>query len=319
MKRILSLFLSTILLITSLYFSVSAEAQPSAYNPEEAGLLYALGVTESSDLTGASVTRAQFVRYAMKLAAIPITPYKGTDFADVPQTHPDYSYIMSAVDFGLISIADNFRPEDTIAPNEAVKIMVELLGYDFMAEAKGGYPTGYLQTAQSIDLLDDVDASNLAMSEYDVCTLLCNALSVFLPEVSYSDEGADQYRIGTATILSHYRGIIEVRGIVDGVSHYSEYNASGLGDNNISINGVTYYTGELNCDSLFGYDVVAYFDSKAKKLISCTPSDSNRTLSVYAEDVESFADGTFVYTDKDSKSRSVSINIDTTIFYNVVL
>lgn len=315
MKRILSLFLITVLLITSLSFSVQAEESSAAYNAQEASLLYALGVTEAETLTGAPVTRAQFVRYVMKLAGIPLTPYKGTQFADVPNTHVDYEYIMSAVDFGLISIADNFRPEDTIASTEAIKITVELLGYDFMADAKGGYPTGYLQTAQTIDLLDGVSTSLVAMSEYDVCTLLCNALKVHLPETSYTGDG-NNYSVGLTTILSHYRGIVEVSGIVDGVSHYGEYKASGYGENNISIGGTAYYTGDLNCDLLFGYDVVAYYDTKAKKLISCTPSESNRIVSVYAEDIESFVNGTYTYTDKDSKSRTVSIGIDSTVFYN---
>lgn len=315
MKRILSLILASIFVFTSFSLVATAQNSNTSYNTEDAELLFALGVTESNNLTGAPVTRAQFVRYAMKLAGIPITPYKGTQFADVPETHVDYSYIMSAVDFGLISIADNFRPEDTIAPNEAFKILVELLGYDFMAEAKGGYPTGYLQTAQTIDLLDGVNISVLAMSEYDVCTLLCNALKVKLPEVSYNGDGNDYY-IGTATILSQYRGIVEINGIVDGVSHYSEYDASGLGDDRVSIDGTIYNTGSVNCDLLFGYDVVAYYDTKNNELISCIPTDSNKVVSVYAEDIESFSNDTFTYTDKDSKSRSVSVNFDTTFFYN---
>ena len=316
MKRILSLVLISALLITSLTFGAVAGASASDHSSAEAELLFALGVTETSALTEAIVTRAQFVRYAMKLAGIPLTPYNGTQFADVPSTHADYSYIMSAVDFGLISIADIFRPEDAITPNEAFKITVELLGYDFMAEAKGGYPSGYLQTAQSIDLLDGVNTSNLSMSEYDVCTLLCNALKVNLPEVTYSDKGAEQYRIGTATLLSQYRGIVEVNGIVDGVSHYSEYDASGLGEGRISVNGIAYNVATQNYDMLFGYDVTAYYDTKSQKIISCTPTDSNRVISVYAEDIESYKGGTFTYIDKSSNTRSIALSDNATIFYN---
>ena len=319
MKRILSLFLASILLVTSLSFTVSADDSASACSQEDAELLYALGVTDSSSLSAAPVTRAQFVRYAMKLAGIPLTPYVGTGFSDVAPTHVDYAYIMSAVDFGLISIADTFRPDENIAPNEAFKIIVHLLGYDFMAAAKGGYPTGYMQTAQTIKLADGVDASGMAMTEYDVCTLLCNALNVKLPEVSYDNKGAYQYSIGTATILSQYRGIVEVAGIVDGVSHYGTYKASGVGEGNVSINGVVYRTGVLSLDSLFGYEVTAYYDTNAKTLISCTPTDSNRVLSIYAEDIESFEDGTYTYIDKNSNTRTASIDVNTTIFYNGIL
>lgn len=316
MKRILSLFLMITLLFTSLSFLTVVHSANNTYDSEQADLLYALDVLDHPKLTDKNVTRAQFVKYAMKLAGIPLSPYNGTEFIDVPQTHADYNYIMSAVDFRLISIADNFRPEDTIAPTEALKIIVNLLGYDFMAEAKGGYPAGYLHTANTIELSKGIDTSMIAMTEYDVCTLLYNALKVHLPEISYTGAEASEYRIGTSTILNKYRGIMEINGIVDGVSYYSEHDASGLGEDKISINGTIYNTGELNCDMLFGYDVVAYYDETSKRLISCTPSDTNRVVSIYAEDIESFENGTYVYTDKNSNTRNVSVNMNTTIFFN---
>lgn len=315
MKRILSFILVSAFLFASLSLEISAQIPNYEYNNEYSELLFSLDVLDSSELNGNPVTRAQFVKYAMKLAGIQISPYKGTEFKDVPNSHADYGYIMSAVDFGLISIAEYFRPDDTIAPTEALKIIVHLLGYDFMAASKGGYPTGYLQTAQTIDLSKGIDISVLTMSDYDVCALLYNALNVKLPEVSYTEEG-NEYYIGTATILQKYRGIIEVTGIVDGVSHYSEYNVQGLGESRISINGTIYSTGSLNCDSLFGYDVVAYYDTKAKCLITCTPTDSNNVVSIYAEDIVSFKNGTFEYIDKDYRNKTLSIKPDSTIFYN---
>ena len=318
MKKLLSLLLVSIMLFASLSFATNAEAEnvASAHSSEQSELLYALDVLDSPDLTTNLVTRAQFVKYAMKLAGIPLSPYTGAQFEDVQANHEYYDYIMSAVDFGLISVSNRFRPEDTITPTEAIKIIINLLGYDFMAQAKGGYPTGYLQTAQSIDLSKGIDVSVFAMTEYDACVLLYNALKVNLPEVSYTGEGASDYYIGSATLLEKYRGIIEIMGIVDGVSHYSEYNVNGYGEGRVSINGTIYNTGTLNCDMLYGYDVTAYYNTKEKALITCTPSDTNRVVSIYAEDIESFTNGVCTYTDENNKSRSVSVNRDSTIFYN---
>ena len=42
-----------------------------------------------------------------------------------------------------------FGPEDPVTYEQAVKMIVSALGYDLVANNKGGYPTGYLAVASS--------------------------------------------------------------------------------------------------------------------------------------------------------------------------
>ena len=41
----------------------------------------------------------------------------------------------------------SFSPEEETTAEQAIKILVCALGYEPMAEEKGGYPTGYLTVA----------------------------------------------------------------------------------------------------------------------------------------------------------------------------
>ena len=45
---------------------------------------------------------------------------------------------------GWISEAASFRPADGITYSEAAKIICSALGYDVVANSRGGYPAGYL-------------------------------------------------------------------------------------------------------------------------------------------------------------------------------
>ena len=141
MKKLTSLLLCVAMVITFIP-QLSFAASESYDAALESTVLYDLGVTDFDKASDKSVTRAEFIRYAMKLADIPVAPHVGTVFDDITSSHPDYGYIMSAVDFGLISRGTSYRPDDNVTFNEASKIMIKLLGYDYMAEARGGYPQG---------------------------------------------------------------------------------------------------------------------------------------------------------------------------------
>ncbi|MBQ4630618.1 MAG: hypothetical protein IJB70_06525 [Clostridia bacterium] len=316
MRKILSIVTALMILSSALSTNIFASDASNSDALAETTLLYDLGVVGFDKPSDIAVTRAEFTRYAMKLADIPVTPHVGTVFSDVTDSNPDYNYIMSAVDFGMISKAESYRPNDTVTLSEAIKIIVTLLGYDYMAEVKGGYPQGYLQTARDIELLDGVGDTNGEINQPECSLILCNALNIPLPEITYTENGATQYRKGSETILRSWRGIKTVNGIVDGNAYYSVANSDGLGEGRVSINGEVYNSGKINTNSLFGYDVEAYVDIDTNTVVSCSITESNKVLSIYAEDIVSYNNRKFVYTDANGKDKTVSIGMDTDIFLN---
>lgn len=315
MRKIIPLFLC-VALFMSLAPQISFASESLSDGVVESTLLYELGVTDFRDPGEFFVTRSDFTRYAMKLANIPVTPHVGTVFEDVDSSNPDYNYIMSAVDFGLISKAATYRPNDYVTLNEMTKIMIKLLGYDYIAEERGGYPYGYLQTAHSIDLLDGISYANEQLTQADAAIVLCNALHIELPEISYTADGVNQYVTGSSTILSQYRNMTFVNGMVDGVAAYATSDEQGLGEGKMSIDGVVYNSGTIDTATLFGCNVDAYVDNATNTVVVCHITDHTKLLSIYAEDIISYSGYKFTYEDAVGKEKTVSIGHGTCVFYN---
>ena len=110
-----------------------------------------------------NVTRAEFVKLV-----ISASPYKdagtGTTqyspFSDVRSDHWASGYIKVAVDAGLIAgyLDGTFKPDSTVKLEEAVTVVLKLLGYtdeDFT----GGYPSGQLSLYKSLKLDDNISSS----------------------------------------------------------------------------------------------------------------------------------------------------------------
>ena len=58
---------------------------------------------------------------------------------------------------GIISEAEDkhFNPERNVSLNEAVKMLVCLMGFNEYAQIHGGYPDGYMKVASEQKLLDE--------------------------------------------------------------------------------------------------------------------------------------------------------------------
>jgi hypothetical protein len=73
----------------------------------------------------------------------------------------------------------NFRPEDSVTNEEYLKMLVCALGYEPMAEQKGGFPGGYMSIANRIGLTKDMQFEvNSPAKRGDVAIMTYNALDV---------------------------------------------------------------------------------------------------------------------------------------------
>ena len=153
LKRLLSLLICVAVL--PIMSVVAAEEENTAFNERIEKLAY-LGVTfDEGTVHNESVTRAKYVRTLLDF--VNVESY-GADcgFLDVDDDYPYSDEINTGASRGfMIGYPDGkFYPEKVIAVNEAVKAIVNALGYETLAKQNGGYPTGYIQTADSIGLLE---------------------------------------------------------------------------------------------------------------------------------------------------------------------
>lgn len=149
-------------------------------------------------------------------------------YSDITSEHWAYNYIVCITYEGMVSGYDDdtFRPNDTITYNEYLKIFVNLLGYDSYAQDKGGYPIGYIETADEMKLTDGIEFEGDDIVTRDDAAIIMNrALDVPLYKItSYGKNENGEYvpkfdvmngtGRGYQTLLTARHNIYTVSGIV---------------------------------------------------------------------------------------------------------
>lgn len=143
-----------------------------------------------------------------------------TVFNDVAADHWASGYINVAQAQQIINgYGDgNYGPEDLVTYEQAVKMIVSALGYDLAANAKGGYPTGYLAIASAEGITKNANGKvGDAAARSSIAVLVYNALDVRLMDQElWSTDGTDTYEKSKETILSQYLDVTKWEGIVVG-------------------------------------------------------------------------------------------------------
>lgn len=165
------------------------------------------------------VSRAEMAKILMKARNV-IKLEAAADFTDVPANHWAKNYIGNAEKFGYINgYGDGtFAPDGDVTGAQAVKMIVCLLGYEPMAQARGGYPYGYVRTAMEIGLLGELGlVSDLGALDMDspctretVAVMMGNALDIPLMMQTFYGADASEYAVFDGkekpleTLLSYY-------------------------------------------------------------------------------------------------------------------
>lgn len=201
-KRLLSVTLAAVMLFASASYAVSANyTDVTDENMKKAvDMLNSLGVVASAEKFNPSgaLTRAMFCAMAVPLTGISdISQYKTyTLFPDVRSNHWGMGYVNAAVKLKLISPRPDgtFAPDQPITYNEAVTILVRLLGY---GEEDVGYswPKNFLTKANAIGLTNGVAVTE-TLNRGQGALLAYNLLYTPVKEPSKTEPGADSGMIG---------------------------------------------------------------------------------------------------------------------------
>ena len=121
------------------------ETETVSYNPEIMGVLNALGITEYTEYElSAEITRGEFYKILCNAAGYPKVTGADVIFADMAPADELEPYARTLYKVGIISPDNSGKiyPSNPITGKEAVALVLKVLGYGPMAEAKGGYPGG---------------------------------------------------------------------------------------------------------------------------------------------------------------------------------
>ena len=339
-KKIIASVLTSIMTF-SMAMTVSLAAVPSDVAntkfEEAAEVLGVLNVMVGDD-NGAfrpddTIIRSEVAKVAVALSGLTdvanVTSGK-TKYPDVPQNHWANGFINVATDQKLV-IGDTegtFRPNADITFQEAVTILVRALGYEVKAQAKGGYPTGYLVTASDIGLTKGISGSqSSAISRGDVARLAYNALTINLME--QTGFGADvNWEVVEKTLLEDKLDVEKITAQVMAVGNASLKGTSSLDKDEILIGDEIFEVGSADVRQILGFNVDAYVkesnSSSKRVLLLARPSENmNNSISVMAEDIAEITNTESLKElkywknpEKDSKTTKVTIENDANILYN---
>lgn len=321
--KVLSLLLCLCLTL-SMFSPVSANSNSAQIDEETMGLLYISGIASKQSYAGeelaAQVTRAGFIGYAAHLTGVEAN---GQDeyYTDI-DGYKEKALINQFARLGYISVDDDrmFEPQRNITETEAVKIVIEMLGYGELARAMGGFPSGYTRLARQIKLWNGSDTAELTLSE--MFTLLGNALTLELYEPSaFSLDGTITYGEATGrNVLSVYHDIYSTKGLLRAVGSLSIDDAD-VGDNEAMIGKIRceiadglYYTTE----KLIGQWVTAYYheDRVGSKTLLFICDDSTDCVEIQLKDIQALdADYNLTYY-TDDKEETERLDRSVNILYN---
>lgn len=214
-----------------------SDVEASTTVGEAVGILSNLGIlTGFEDGTfkpDETVTRAQMAAIVCRTLGYESQAKSSagtTIFNDVPGDHWAAGYINVAQSLNIINgYGDgNFGPEDKVTYEQAVKMIVCALNYDLVAQAKGGYPTGYLSVASSEGITKSANGKvGDAAKRSTVAVLVYNSLEVrILDQNTWTTDGSDEYAKSDDTILSKYLEVNKWEGVVSEVP-FTDYAKNG--------------------------------------------------------------------------------------------
>ena len=287
LNKVLAMLVVFMMVVSTVAFAAFTDvAETSSYATAiEVGVDLGLikGYDDNTFKPEGEITRAEFAAIVVRLLgqeAQAAGAAASTQFEDVPADHWAAGYVNIAVQAGVVNGYGNgnFGPDDLVAYQDAITMMVRALGYE-PAIGSAGYPTGYLTKAGDLGLTKNVNGTNgVPANRGTVAQIAFNALDVAL--MTQSGYGTftqyvinDGYSATTGTnnvkktLLSENHSTVKVMGVV--LSSTDATSASITGTDKVTVNVTNYMYNKFN----IGYDVRSEYNSQTGRYEQVVYSD----------------------------------------------
>ncbi len=269
---------------------------------------------------------AQVILRLLKLESLAISSASANQYLDVPEEHYAYSAINAATAMQILNgVGDGrFDPDGTLTVEQAVKVIVCILGYGSIldTEASESWFQPYILQAGKINLLNGLstETGTPATREW-FARLIDNALDQKVLELSYeySADGGERYVLKETLIDKFLSDGAELHGILEADHRTSITGTYSVEDDQVIIGGYSYYLDEgLDVSALIGQSVRFYAiddDGMAYiKGISPRPR-MNETVALSGVDVASVQGRTVNYY-LDDEDEKLTLDDNLKIVYN---
>ncbi len=347
-KRTISLLLVLTMLAAGAFSIISnAESENTVIAEEQERLqakqedieiakkLVTLGVISEADTETLTDTmkRSQIIPLLIKLAGLenagdnsPAT----SPFLDVGVYDTEIGAYSILYKLGYISGDENrmFRPNDLLTYNEAITLIINIMDYKLFAMRNGGYPSGYLYTANRYELLDGLSGhGNEPIPWFDVYRILNHALDAnAVVTSSFTGSGEAEFTLQKdLTILEDRYKVKKLMGIVTGNENtrLRSQDSSGIGQFQIELDRVVYDTPDQEYAHLLGKAVTAYLKKNDRNdyevIYLEETSKKNLEYRIDAADLlpNKTTDSRIYYFDENGSEKHITLDAaNLTVIYN---
>ncbi len=297
------------------------EAQLEKYN-EDLEFLKAMGIWTSPQTDPAlAVTRGEFASALAGLCNLDVQTNATLKYSDVTAEtlFVEDIYAVSIMNL-MVGSGGLFRPEDSLTFDQAAKAVVCALGYEAIANSRGGYPEGYYSLAIDLDLIVG-RGRNEVMTRRDVVDLVKRACFVEIMDIIGITADKLDYQINKKNdALAIYHDVHELKGLFtdDGITNLK--GATQCPGDNVIIAGHRLKNESVSTDGYMGVNVIAYYNESDGKLLYVKENEAkNNILTIKAEelvtDSEKFKKTNIVYKE-DRKAEDVPVSPYSDFIYN---
>lgn len=327
-KRITVLTLIASLLVSVCIGSVGfAEAESIndgsdiAYEGQE--LVEALGIINSNvDSLNNVVTREMFAVYMARMLKIEEKETSSVRyFKDLEYDAFSVNAINSLVERGIISVPDNhiFRPADYITPQEATKMIICVLGYGDLAEADGGFPSGYAKFASRLKISGYLGSSE-TFTVQKAGELIYNALCTAVYEAQSFGSNSISFDRSEDSFLKAVWNIDDSYGTIDALYGKSILDGVYPLENETYVDGVRYTVknGLDLSDRFLNYVHYFYYIDKASstnEILYVIKDSKTEDCIIMPDDYIKYSDKKISYYDKNEKQVTKNL-INPVVVYN---
>lgn len=331
MKRTAAFILSIIMIIASVNICVFADNNDGfALNEEEAKLLSIVGVADDGDLSedvlNSELTRAGFLTYVARAMGMDDNIEISEKYYADMDGHYAEGIASNFVQRGILSVGDDrkFEPERTILSEEAVKILMSVLGYAPVAENSGGYPYGYTKTANRIKF--NIPKTGTALTTSAALSLIAESMQIYCYEpTKFSSDGyVDFSNKSGETLLSLYHSIKSEEGYVRATNTVS-LDGVNCAEDEIVIGDNTYKTEQGYTESFLGMDVKVFYkfqkDNDIKTAVLISAKDNKNVHDFEIKNINGL-DGSYklnVWNSEGTKQSAYSLERGVTVIKNGIV
>lgn len=318
MKKILCLFLILCIIPLNTAYAFFYEDIEECSFPESIEIMDLLGIMEGYDdevtfNPEKEVTRGEFSEIIMRILD-PSQPAEKGYFMDVPKEHPNYNSINSVAQMGYMTGYENniFKPDERITIGEVLAVAVKLSGYKYLADANGGYPTGYLLAANQLGILKGISISMANYATRDVVAkIIDNLLDVEVREIVGISGENNIYSSDGTTVMMKYFNLKREEGLAVADEFSAIKNSSLASENQIIIDYVNYYIDISFVSNIVGKNVryIYRMDKETNKnYIIYIKETDNKMVSVRTEKYISFTNNNLSYYDENDNIKSIYVS-----------